>query len=157
METSSIQPVRPPLSQQPPQRIDVDNRSSEQSQQQQQPTKTELSLTNPMSNNSTSNNVSSDRNNQQQHQQQNDTNIPDVDMSRAYKRRSLKHHIHCGYAVKIGSTEINELKTILGLKKCAMYSNNDCMSLCVVCDDKCVDGEFAVETILFIPNKNDPA
>jgi len=31
------------------------------------------------------------------------------------------------------------------------------MSCCVVCDEPCVDGEFAVETVLFIPNKGDSA
>ena len=83
--------------------------------------------------------------------------VPDVDISRAYRRRSLKHRIECGHRVKTGPQEIEELKQSLGTRKCQMYSDGDSMTSCVVCGDQCLDGEFAVETVLFIPNKNDAA
>jgi len=114
----AMQPVRPPLSQQPPQRIDTAD-----------------------------------------HVEDNDNNkdsIPDVDISSAYKRKSLKHRIECGIRCIIGNEEVEELKLILGNRKCQMYQGNDTISSCVVCDDQCINGEFAVETVVFIPNKNDP-
>lgn len=82
--------------------------------------------------------------------------IPDVDLSAAYKRKPLRHRIEYGVRVQMGSAAEQELARILGAKKLQMMRANS-MSCCVVCDEPCVDGEFAVETVLFIPNKGDPA
>ncbi len=130
----AIQPVRPPLSQQPPQRIDSD-RSLELNQSSK----------------------ASVRENKENELNKKDINIPDVDISSAYKRKPLRHRIECGVRCKIGSEEINELKLNLGDRKCSMYKEECSMSACVVCDEQCIDGQFAVETVLFIPNKNDAA
>ena len=144
----SIQPVRPPMSQQPPQRIDVDNQ--QQTQQQQQ--------TSSLLGDKTAEMKQATKQQQRDKRDSHD-NIPDVDISLAYKRKSLKHRIECGTLVTINNDEIEELKRILGVRKCQMYKNHENMSSCVVCDEQCDNqrGEFAVETVLFIPNKNDPA
>eukprot|EP00485_Elphidium_margaritaceum_P003276 CAMPEP_0202690496 /NCGR_PEP_ID=MMETSP1385-20130828/5457_1 /ASSEMBLY_ACC=CAM_ASM_000861 /TAXON_ID=933848 /ORGANISM="Elphidium margaritaceum" /LENGTH=357 /DNA_ID=CAMNT_0049345763 /DNA_START=121 /DNA_END=1194 /DNA_ORIENTATION=- len=92
------------------------------------------------------------------HSPKNESNIPmDVDVNVAYKRKALKHRVECGVMVKIGSEQIEELRFILGVRHCQMYKSAASMSACVVCDEQCIDGEFAVETVLFIPNKSDPA
>jgi len=90
------------------------------------------------------------------HDQRRDA-IPDVDIASAFRRRSMKSKIECGHHVKIGSNELVELKQLLGTRKCQMYSGSNAMSSCIICEDQCVDGEFAIETVLFIPNKNDAA
>jgi hypothetical protein len=114
----SIQPVRAPLSAQPPQRIDSDTQ-------------------NRKNNNCNAGNAG--------------------DISLAYKRRPLKHRIECGVAVSIDSEEISELALILGDRQCEMYRDGlASIASCVVCDDQVINGLFAVETVLFIPNKNDP-
>lgn len=111
----SLQPSRPPLSQQPPpQRIDTDRRSN-------------------------SNNDS-------------DPSQSAVNISLAYKRKKVKHRIECDKRVKTGASEVSELRSILGPRKCQMYKK-DAITACVVCDEQCVNGKFAVETVLFIPNK----
>eukprot|EP01084_Bolivina_argentea_P122339 216792_1 len=123
----ALQPVRPPLSQQPPPRMDAESRSD-----------------NPQSMETKQNDTTAPR------------AIPDVDISLAYKRKSLKHRIECGVRVKMGEMEITELKSLLGARQCSMYKT-DGISLCVVCDEQCINGDFAVETVLFIPNKHDAA
>ena len=132
----ALQPSRPPMSQQPPQRIDGNNNN-------------QVTITNKIENKEADKSQTSPTNNK-------DIGIPDVDISKAFKRRSLKHRIECGILVNIGKQEIEELSIILGQKKCQMFdgSFNDNISSCVVCDEQCISGEFAVETVLFIPNKN---
>eukprot|EP00486_Rosalina_sp_Unknown_P000395 CAMPEP_0201564470 /NCGR_PEP_ID=MMETSP0190_2-20130828/2781_1 /ASSEMBLY_ACC=CAM_ASM_000263 /TAXON_ID=37353 /ORGANISM="Rosalina sp." /LENGTH=416 /DNA_ID=CAMNT_0047980691 /DNA_START=95 /DNA_END=1345 /DNA_ORIENTATION=+ len=150
----ALQPSRPPMSQQPPQRIDGINNNINSTA----PTLVENKEADKSANNNQQSTNSVSPTNQTQQQQQRDTNIPDVDISIAYKRRSLKHRIECGFDVKIGKQEIEELAIILGQRKCQMYKtyNND-ISTCIVCLEPCTTGKHAVETVLFIPNKNDPA
>eukprot|EP00484_Ammonia_sp_Unknown_P003266 CAMPEP_0197074022 /NCGR_PEP_ID=MMETSP1384-20130603/210900_1 /TAXON_ID=29189 /ORGANISM="Ammonia sp." /LENGTH=379 /DNA_ID=CAMNT_0042512863 /DNA_START=125 /DNA_END=1264 /DNA_ORIENTATION=- len=121
------------MAQQPPQRIDSDTQSHSLANTEHKEESRHMNANN------------------------NKDNIPDVDICLAYKRKSLKHRVECGVGVKIGKEEVEELKLLLGSRKCQMYKHDDSMSSCVVCDEQCIDGKFAVETVLFIPNKNDPA
>jgi len=74
----------------------------------------------------------------------------------AFKRKSMKHHVECGVRISIDENDVQDLKEVLGEDKSTMYEPGT-LSRCVVCEDICVEGELAIEEVLFIPNKNDPA
>eukprot|EP01083_Nonionella_stella_P141781 437484_1 len=83
-----------------------------------------------------------------------------TDISLAYKRKSLKHRIECDIYISISTSDISELRIILGDRQCSMYKDslNNTITSCVVCEEPIQNstGLFAIETVLFIPNKNDP-